>query len=130
MAEPKELANKARTDLAQALEALQSSPDVPEQLLDIAEPIAETMGILHRVERTGQAEGAGCQQALDKVRGALNQLQAVGGRQPAVENAMEAVAGSLSKLFALAKCASGPVPGPAQAQPQAAPAMAPVAVPP
>jgi len=120
MAEPKELANKARTDLAQALEALQSSPDVPERLLEIAEPIAATMGILHRIERSGTAEGASCQQALDQVRGALDELQAVGSNVPAVDQAMEAVAGSLSKLFALAKTV-GDAPAPQPAAPQPAP---------
>ena len=88
MAEPKQLANRARTDLAQALEALQSSPDVPERLLEIAAPIAQSMGILHGIEKTGHAEVAPCQQALDNVRGALNQLQTVGGESPAVASLM------------------------------------------
>ncbi len=134
MAEPKQLANRARNDLAQALESLQSSPDVPERLLEIAAPIAQSMGILHRVEQTGQAEVATCQQALDNVRNALNALQAVGVSNPAVENAMEAVAGSLSKLFALSKTVSDAaaargVAAAPQAPVQPQPAMAPVAAP-
>jgi hypothetical protein len=136
MANPTELANKARTTLAQALQALQSAPDVPETLMEIAEPIAQTMGILHRIEKSGTANVDECTSALDNVRGALDALQGA-GEHPAVDAAMEAVAGSLSKLFALAKSVSvsRPPPAPANLSPRPAPASvpkpaAPIAVPP
>ena len=102
MANPTELANKARTTLMSALQALQTE-DVPDALQGIAEPIAETMGILHRIEKTGNADAEECSKALNNVRGALDSLQNVGEPHSAVDQAMEAVAGSLSKLFALNK---------------------------
>ncbi len=122
MAEITQLANKARTTLSQALGALQSSPNVPDELMNIAEPIAKTMGILHKIERAGTGEVDQAEIALDNVRGALNQLQSVsGGAEEAVEAAMEAVAGSLSKLFALNKALKAIAAQPAP-EPKAAPA--------
>jgi len=103
MADALTLAKSARLTLAAALEALQSSDDVPEELLDLAEPIAKTMGILHRIEVSDGTELRGRDEALDNVRGALNALQDCGVDHEAVDNAMAEVAGSLSKLFALSK---------------------------
>ncbi len=130
MGNPTELANKARSTLAQALQALQAD-GVPEDLMQVAEPIASTMGILHRIEKTGEADAAECTKALDNVRGALDQLQTATA-SPAVDQAMEAVAGSLSKLFALSKAVrpsappkppaatTRPAPGPASVDVHAA----------
>jgi hypothetical protein len=120
MADTRELANKARTTLSQALAALQSGDDVPESLLEIAAPIARTMGILHRIESSGTGDGAQVEQALENVRGALDALQSVGVEHPAVSQTMEAVAGSLSKLFALAKALKSE-PAPAKEPPRAEP---------
>jgi len=122
MADPKELANKARTTLAQGLDALQSHPDVPDELLAIAEPIAETMGLLHRIEKGGSADAALCKEALERTRNALDALQKVDSSLDAVDQAMEAVAGSLSKLFALSKAIDAvarQAPQPVQPAPQA-----------
>jgi hypothetical protein len=118
MADPKELANKARSTLSQALGALQAGDDVPDALLDIAEPIAKTMGVLHKVERTGTGSTAEVDQALDNVRNALDALQQIGVNHPAVDQAMEAVAGSLSKMFALSKALKSGA-APAEAAPAA-----------
>jgi hypothetical protein len=103
MPQPIELAKDARSTLARALEALQSSPDVPETLLEMAAPIAKTMGLLHRIERSGGSDLAGVPEALENVRGALDKLQAASADHPTADDAMEHVAASLSKLFALAK---------------------------
>jgi hypothetical protein len=103
MPQPIELAKDARSTLARALEALQSSPDVPETLLEMAAPIAKTMGLLHRIERSGGSDLGGVPEALDHVRSALDRLQAASADHPAADDAMEHVAASLSKLFALAK---------------------------
>jgi hypothetical protein len=59
--------------------------------------------------------------ALNHVRGALGQLQAANSTHPAVTQALEAVATSLSLVHALTRMANGPVAG---AQPQAAPPQA------
>jgi hypothetical protein len=135
MADPKELAQKARSTLAQALDALQGAQDVPEELLEVAEPIAEVMGLLHRIEKGSTADPALCKLSLDRTRGALDMLQSFDAAIPAVEAAMEAVAGSLSKLFALSRAVEGgakapaSIPRPAQAAPRAQPAPQPAAQP-
>lgn len=102
MADPTELANKARATLSNALQAIQSAPDVPEELMDIAEPIATTMGVLHRVTK-GTATKSDVQGALDTIRATLDTLQGLKVDHDAIDDAMEGVAGSLSKLFALAR---------------------------
>jgi hypothetical protein len=101
MADPTELAKKARATLASSLEALQRE-GVPDALLEIAEPIAKTMGILHRVEK-GTGSKAEVKSALDIIRTTLDSLQVLDVDHPAIDDAMEGVAGSLSKLFALAR---------------------------
>ena len=103
MSEPVTLAKAAREKLAAALSALQSQDDVPSDLLEAAEPIAQAMSVLHRIERTGGANLEGRDGALAAVRTALDRLQKIAGAHPAVDAVMEAVAGSLSKVHALAR---------------------------
>lgn len=103
MSEPAQLAKSAREHLAAALNALQSNANVPEGLMAVAEPIAEAMSVLHRVERTDGGDLAGRDSALENVRAALNQLQTVTEHHPAVDLVMEAVASSLAKVHALAR---------------------------
>ncbi|APR84119.1 Cell division protein FtsK [Minicystis rosea] len=135
MSEPVQLAKAAREKLAAALNALQSDDDVPNALLEAAEPIAQAMSVLHRVERTNGQNLEGRDSALAAVRSALDQLQKIDGDHPAVDAVMEAVAGSLSKVHALARYqppAAAPAPQPAAApapQPVAQPAPQPVAQP-
>jgi Tfp pilus assembly protein PilZ len=131
MSEPVQLAKAAREQLAAALNALQTS-DVPDELVDAAEPVAQAMGVLHRIERTNGANLDGRDDALAAVRSALSRVQMVEARHPAVEIVMEAVAGSLSKVHALARYQPpapppAPAPAPAPPRPAAAPAPAPVA---
>lgn len=136
MVDPKELALKARNTLSQALEALQTGDNVPEKLLDIAAPIAKTMGVLHRVEKQGTGSAQEIDAALEAVRGVLDSLQEVGQDHPSVDAAMEAVASSLSKMFALSKAlkaaeaAGSAAPRPqtrVEAKPEAKPEARPVA---
>ena len=103
MSEPVTLAKAAREKLAAALSALQSQDDVPSDLLEAAEPIAQAMSVLHRIERTSGANLEGRDGALAAVRTALDRLQKIAGAHPAVDAVMEAVAGSLSKVHALAR---------------------------
>ncbi|HHH30724.1 MAG TPA: hypothetical protein ENK57_20605 [Polyangiaceae bacterium] len=113
MADPTELANKARATLSKALQAIQAAPDVPEALMEIAEPIATTMGVLHRVTK-GTATKDEVQGALDTIRQTLDTLQGLNVDHDAIDDAMEGVAGSLSKLFALARAMpADPPPKPA-----------------
>lgn len=94
-------ARNARECLAQGLSALQS-PGVPEHLMAAAEPIARAMSNLHRIEATGgQAIREAAPVALDAARNALSLLQAAPIMHPAVNAALEAVAGSLGVVHRL-----------------------------
>ncbi|MEM9695914.1 MAG: PilZ domain-containing protein, partial [Myxococcota bacterium] len=95
----------------------------PEPLMAVAEPIAETMTILHRVEKSQGANLSEAPRALQNVRNALEMLQHIDEDHEAVDDAMEAVATSLSKLFALSK-ATPSQPGHRPAAPAAAPVAA------
>jgi hypothetical protein len=122
------LARTARESLARGLTALQGDPNVPPQLLEVAAPIAQAMGALHQIERTGGAQIApGAQNALAQVQAALGQLQSIPTQHPAVVAAMEAVAGALGSVHALTRAAPAQ---PAAPPPQAAPVYAQQAAPP
>src|ERR1700736_759275 len=85
------LARTARESLSRGLNALQGDPNVPPQLLELAAPIAQAMGALHQIERSGGAMLApNAQTALASVQNALAQLQAQPPQQQAVAAAMEA----------------------------------------
>jgi hypothetical protein len=94
------LARTARENLARGLGALQS-PGVPETLLKAAEPVAQAMNALHRIESSRGGPGSDPAAALAQVRMALNALQAAGVRHPAVEQATEAIAGALGLVHQL-----------------------------
>jgi hypothetical protein len=121
MSDPTSAAKSARESLARALGAIQSDPSVPPQLKAIAEPVSNAMGALFQIERSGGAAAATSGPvALDAVRRALGMLQQQPSNHPAVQIALEAVAGSLGVVHGLA---SSQAAAPAQARaPQAAPA--------
>jgi hypothetical protein len=116
------LARTARESLSRGLSALQGDPNVPPHLLELAAPIAQAMGSLHQIERTGGAQAAShAQAALANLQSALAQLQAQPVRHPAVAGALEAVAGALGSVHSLVRSAvAAPAPAPA-AQYQPAP---------
>jgi hypothetical protein len=112
------LARAARESLSRGLNALQGDPKVPPQILDLAAPIAQAMGALHQIERSGGALlAANAQTALTSVQSALAQLQAQPPQLQAVSAAMEAVAGALGSVHALTRAAQPQAQAPAQ-QPQ------------
>jgi hypothetical protein len=116
------LARTARESLAQGLNALQADPRLPPHLVDLAAPIAQAMGALHRIEASGGTQLAGnATAALANIQSALASLQAQPPTVPAVAAAMEAVAGALGSVHALARESQ---------QMAAAPAAAPSAQPP
>jgi hypothetical protein len=141
------LARNARESLARGLNALQGEPNVPRHLVDLAAPIAQAMGALHQIERSGGAHvTSSAQVALGHLQSALAQLQAQPPQHPAVSAAMEAVAGALGGVHSLARIgtqatvaaepmapspAAQPIPAPAQAlrsppmRPQSGPTPAP-----
>jgi hypothetical protein len=114
------LARTARESLARGLNALQADPNVPPQLLELAAPIAQAMGALHQIERSGGAQLVpNAQYALTNVQSALAQLQAQPARHQAVLTAAEAVAGALGSVHMLTRVAQ-PVAAPIPTQPRAA----------
>jgi hypothetical protein len=113
--DPLSTSKSARESLARGLNALQADPSVPPQLVELAAPIAQAMGALHQIERTQQL-APHADVALNHVRGALAQLQAQNANHPAVNQALEAVATSLSLVHSLSRMANGPAAG-AQGQP-------------
>ncbi len=126
-------ARQAREGLARGLGALQG-PGVPDSLQAAAEPVAEAMGQLHHIESSGGEAAAQCAPvALAAARKALRLLQAQGDN-PAVMDAMEAVAGSLGLIHGLTQGASAPAKGVPDTAPmkqrQQPAAAAPVAAPP
>ena len=106
MSDPASTARTAREHLARGLNALQSDPNVPAKLVELAAPIAQSMGALHAIERSqGRELSPHADVALNNVRGALQSLQAAGVQHPAVTQAMEAVAASLGLVHSLSKMA-------------------------
>ncbi|WP_437607806.1 hypothetical protein WMF20_44025 [Sorangium sp. So ce834] len=122
MSEPAQLAKSARELLAAALNALQSNGVSPE-VEALAEPIAQAMGIMHRIERSGGQTLDGSEIALGHVRDVLNRLQRITVADPVIDVLMEHVASSLSKVHALSRAQAA-----ATAQPAAPAAAAPAPV--
>jgi hypothetical protein len=124
MSDPISAAKSAREALARALGAIQSDPSVPPQVMAIAEPVSNAMGALFQIERSGGAATATSGPiALESVRRALGLLQQQPTNHPAVQVALEAVAGSLGLVHGLASskpAAAGP-PRPQQPAPYAQP---------
>jgi hypothetical protein len=121
------LARVARESLARGLNALQADPNVPQHLLDLAAPIAQAMGALHQIERSGGAQvSPHAETALANVQSALMALQAQPPQHAAVAGALEAVAGALGSVHALTRASAAP---PAYPQQQAAPSPHPLAPP-
>jgi hypothetical protein len=126
MSEPAQLAKSARELLAAALNALQSNGGVSSEIEALAEPIAQAMGIMHRIERSGGQALDGSEIALGHVRDVLNRLQRITAADPVVDVLMEHVASSLSKVNALSRAQAAGASAQVRA-PVAAAAPAPVA---
>ncbi len=142
------LVRQARESLARALGAIQSTPSIPQELLDIAGVVAKAMSACHQMEKAGKAPSVGqLDEALSSVRSALGALQGAVAAHPGLMPAIEAVAGGLGPLVQAQRAvqagaqqaaaldatvlASSPVAAPS-VPPPAAPAQqaAPVSVPP
>lgn len=127
--DPLSAARTARESLARGLAALQS-PGLPQQLLAAADPIAQAMSALHRIESSaGAALGEAAPSALASVRQALGMLQSQPFTHPAIDQGMEAIAGSLGIVHQLAQTyGQGAPPPPVQpVAPAHNPAVAPTA---
>ncbi|HET7542972.1 MAG TPA: PilZ domain-containing protein [Polyangiaceae bacterium] len=105
MSDPVSAARAARENLARGLGALQS-PGVPPHLIAVAEPVAQAMSALHRIEAShGAAAAEAGAAALAATRHALATLQQSSGQHPAVDHALEAIAGSLGLIHQLSQAA-------------------------
>jgi uncharacterized protein (TIGR02266 family) len=127
VSDPVTMARTARESLARGLNALQGDPNIPPQLSDLGQPIAQAMGALYKIEASRGAElQPHAQLALTNVQGALAALQAQPAQHPAVAAAMEAVAGALASVHALSRAgqAAAPAPQPQYAQPAPQPQYA------
>ena len=112
MSDPVSAARAARENLARGLGALQS-PGVPPELMSVAEPVAHAMSALHRIESThGAAAAEAGPAALAAARQALATLQVSAGQHPAVDHALEAIAGSLSLIHQLSQAVQAPAVSP------------------
>ena len=103
MSDPVSLARAARENLARGLAALQG-PSVPPQVMVVAEPIASAMSALHHIEAShGASRAEAGPAALNAARHALGLLQQQPQGYPAVDQALEAIAGSLNLIHQLAQ---------------------------
>jgi len=115
MSDPVSLARAARENLARGLAALQS-PAVPPQVMVVAEPIAHAMSALHHIEAShGASRGEAGPAALNAARHALGLLQQHPPGYPAVDQALEAIAGSLNLIHQLAQAPAAVAPPPGNA---------------
>ena len=131
VSDPNTISKSARESLSKGLNALQADPTVPQNLVELAAPIAQAMGALHQLEKNN-ALSPHADVALNHLRGALAQLQGAPPNHPAVNQALDAVAQSLTLVHSLSRMAQGappiqPVkpaapPAPAAAAPAPAPA--------
>ncbi len=144
MSEPLVLVRQARESLARALGAIQSTPSIPQELLDIAGVVAKGMSACHQMEKAGKAPAvATIDETLSHVRSALASLQSAVAQHPGLMPAIEAVAGGLGPLVQAQRAVSAGAQAaaaldatvlassPASVPPPAAPAQpaAPVVVP-
>jgi len=82
---------------------------VPPQVMAVAEPIAHAMSALHRIEASqGAARGEAGPAALAAARQALSLLQQQPQGYAAVDQALEAIAGSLNLIHQLAQSGGPP----------------------
>ena len=108
-------ARSARENLSKALGALQTDPNIPPDVLAVAQNIAQAVGALFEAERaSSETDGkASVKSALGSVSQTLALLQEVKGQHRGVQQATEAIAQTLSLLFPLSTQPSR-MPPPAQ----------------
>ena len=96
-------ARQARENLGRALAALQEDPNIPPDVLAVAQNIAQAVGALFEAERASSEQDgkASVKSALGSVSQTLALLQEVKGQHRGVQVATEAIAQTLSLLFPL-----------------------------
>lgn len=121
-------AKNARESLSKALEALQTSDNIPQDVLDVTSHIAEAVGALFEAERAStEPDGkSSVRAALGSLSQTLALLQDVKSEHPGIAVATGVIADSMSGLYPLTTQPSRIPPPDAHAAPTAVPGAAPV----
>ena len=140
-----EQAKEARAKLGEALAALQQDPNIPQDVMAVAQNVAQAVKALFEAEQaSSEQDGKSCvRHALSTLSQTLALLQDVRTRHDGIEKATESIAKTMSLLYPLTTkpsivppspraqqgSAASPSPGPAspaaEAQPGSAAAQAP-----
>jgi uncharacterized protein (TIGR02266 family) len=98
-----EQARAARESLGQALQALQQDPNIPEDVMAVAQNIAQSVGALFEAEKaTSEPDGKSCvKNALGSLSQTLALLQDVRSKHPGIGVATEVIAKTMSVLYPL-----------------------------
>jgi uncharacterized protein (TIGR02266 family) len=124
------IARQSRENLSSALAALQEDPQIPPDVLAVAQNIAQAIGALFEAERaSSEPDGkASVKSALGSVSQTLTLLQEVRAQHKGVQTATEVIAQTLSLLFPLSTQPSRMPPSNASRPPPAVviPATAPI----
>lgn len=96
-------AKEARENLGKALAALQEDPNIPPDVLAVAQNIAQAVGALFEAERaSSEPDGKSCvKNALGSLSQTLALLQDVRGEHEGIRTATETLAQAMSLLFPL-----------------------------
>lgn len=121
-------AKEAREALGRALAALQEDPNIPPDVLAVAQNIAQAVGALFEAERaSSEPDGKACvKNALGSLSQTLALLQDVRESHGGIQTATETIARAMSLLFPLTTAPTryppaAPEPAPMPLVPQAAP---------
>ena len=99
---------ESRELLGGALEALQQDPDLPDDVMNVAQNIAQAVGALFEAERaSSDVDGkASVKHAMGSLSQTMALLQDVDGQHSGVDTATAALASVMSKLYPLAQAPS------------------------
>lgn len=108
-----EKAKEAREALGKALAALQEDPDIPPDVMAVAQNIAQSVGALFEAERaSSEPDGKSCvKNALGSLSQTLALLQDVREGHGGIQTATETIASAMSLLFPLTTTPSRPPSG-------------------
>jgi uncharacterized protein (TIGR02266 family) len=96
---------EAREALSGVLEALQADPNIPRDVMNVAENVAKAIGALFEAENaTSEVDGKACvRSAMGSMSQTLALLQDVRSEHEGIEVATNSLAGIMSNLFPLAQ---------------------------
>ncbi|MFK7991803.1 MAG: PilZ domain-containing protein [Sandaracinaceae bacterium] len=116
-------AKQARESLGKALEALQSDPNIPPDVMAVAQNIAKSVGALFEAQNaSSEPDGkSSVKSALGSLSQTLALLQDVREGHPGVRMATETIAGAMGLLFPLTQTPSRPPPAGEPAKPASKP---------